>query len=248
MSQKMEINYKITWESLKNRVLALKAKDKDFKVFGSNHHQYQAGNCLTEAEILAFEEQYKIRLPEDYRAYLQYFGNGGVGKDYGIIPLQRTVFPNAKPHLPFCLTMPYFPEYDEYGHFYCNPTTYETTYFYESRADFIQKIYGSEEIYQTVVGDYYSKEEWTEEENAHYESIIHYTGTLCIADEGCGHLCLLVVSGAEYGNIWGDSMVSDYGIYPHTSVEGRYDTGYKTRVNFLRWYEQWVEKAEGQLT
>lgn len=242
----IDIDYKRVWESLKDRVLALKEKDKDFKVFGATHHKYKVGNCLSEAEIVAFEQQYQIRLPEDYRAYLQYFGNGGVGKDYGIIPLQRTVITQL--NKPFKLTKPYFPDFDIYDHFECNPRTYETTYFYTDREDFIQKVYGSEEIYNSVVGNYYSKEEWTNEESKHYEAFTKYTGTLWITDEGCGHITVLVVSGEEYGNLWGDSMVSDYGIYPHASVARKDDIGYQTRIDFMQWYLQWLSKAEQEVS
>ena len=48
---------------------------------------------------------------------------------------------------------------------------------------------------------------------------------------------LLVVTGAEYGNIWIDARPSDGGIRPITS------SGQQGRIQFLDWYELWLDKS-----
>ncbi|MDX9720187.1 MAG: SMI1/KNR4 family protein [Myxococcota bacterium] len=42
---------------------------------------------ISSDELEAFESQYQLRLPEDYREFLLYVGNGGCGPDGGIAPL-----------------------------------------------------------------------------------------------------------------------------------------------------------------
>jgi HEAT repeat protein len=56
--------------------------------FGSEKHQFRLNPPLTEAELQAFEAQHEVRLPADYRTFLQYAGNGGAGPYYGLYPLK----------------------------------------------------------------------------------------------------------------------------------------------------------------
>ena len=55
----------------------LRRADTGFHVFGADSHRYRIGSTLSEAQIAAFEAQHEIRLPEDYRLYLQLVGDGG---------------------------------------------------------------------------------------------------------------------------------------------------------------------------
>lgn len=57
--------------------------------FGINHHHNKLNPPLSEEVILDFEQTHKIRLPECYRAFLRYLGNGGAGPIYGIYPLEK---------------------------------------------------------------------------------------------------------------------------------------------------------------
>ena len=63
---------------------------------------------------------------------------------------------------------------------------------------------------------------------------------LRIAHAGCGIAINLIVNGPEYGNIWVDSRVNDNGIYPEVPTLG---TG---RIQFLDWYEQWLDREMQQ--
>src|SRR5262245_59586756 len=65
----------------------LRAADTGLRVFGSEQHRYRLGPVLSEAELVAFERDNAIRLPEDYRRFLSAVGNGGAGPFYGLEPL-----------------------------------------------------------------------------------------------------------------------------------------------------------------
>ncbi len=57
----------------------MQKEDPAYRVFGSEQHHYRLGPTLTEAELIAFEQQHAIRLPDDYRLFLKEAGNGGIG-------------------------------------------------------------------------------------------------------------------------------------------------------------------------
>ena len=67
----------------------LRQSDKSFRVFGSSSHRYHLQPKLSEAQLKRFEQTHQIRLPEDYRLFLQHIGNGGAGPFYGLQPLDE---------------------------------------------------------------------------------------------------------------------------------------------------------------
>lgn len=67
----------------------LRQADKNFRVFGTNSHQYKLGPTLAEAELQSFEQKHQVKLPEDYRLFLKEIGNGGAGPFYGLEPLEE---------------------------------------------------------------------------------------------------------------------------------------------------------------
>lgn len=75
-------------------MLLAKRKDRNFEVFGADKHKYVLHNPATENEVLAFEKQFDITLPECYKSFLLFIGNGGIsylksgaGPFLGIYPL-----------------------------------------------------------------------------------------------------------------------------------------------------------------
>jgi HEAT repeat protein len=63
--------------------------------FGSDSHRFLLNPPAQEVELHAFESAHGIRLPENYRAFLKYAGNGGpgyggAGPYYGIYPLDKS--------------------------------------------------------------------------------------------------------------------------------------------------------------
>ncbi|QGK74755.1 SMI1/KNR4 family protein [Flavobacterium sp. SLB02] len=97
-------------ERIKKKLLIAKNTDKDLKVFGADSHKYFLGETANSDQILKFEKDYNLELPEDYKAFLLHIGNGGIsyadsaaGPGYGIYPLGKNVdefiSENAKQYL-----------------------------------------------------------------------------------------------------------------------------------------------------
>jgi HEAT repeats/SMI1 / KNR4 family (SUKH-1) len=73
------------------RILAKleQARSRGLSCFGSDSHGFRLNEPLAAAELEAFEQEHRIRLPADYRAFLAHAGNGGAGPYYGIYPLEK---------------------------------------------------------------------------------------------------------------------------------------------------------------
>jgi hypothetical protein len=68
----------------------------------------------------------------------------------------------------------------------------------------------------------------------------HVQGSLPICHEGSGYYVLLVVTGAERGNVWADGRVSDQGIVPILAEDGRHSP-------FIDWYCGWLDGSLAEL-
>lgn len=75
------------------RILKLLAqageKDADRERFGAHGHQYRLAAPVGEDKIQAFELQYGVRLPEEYRNFLLLAGDGGAGPYCGLYGLKE---------------------------------------------------------------------------------------------------------------------------------------------------------------
>ncbi len=61
--------------------------DQGLSRFGADSHNYQLDPPASEETIAAFEARCGISLPEGYRDFLLWMGNGGAGPFYGLYPL-----------------------------------------------------------------------------------------------------------------------------------------------------------------
>ena len=194
---------------MQKRLTSIRAKfdelarlDSDCDLADSANHNYQLNPPLQLAQIEAFEAEYGVLLPAEYRAFLMKIGDGGAGPYDGLPRLNeapRTALETPFPHRDF------FDVSDD-----------------ENLPD---DAYGNQWI----------------------------AGALTLSDQGCGMHDLLVISGAETGQMWQDDRSNGFGIFPlarnreelgesqedvtpFTIAEKR-----KERLSFLDWYEWWLD-------
>jgi len=168
----------------------LKEKDKSFLCFGAYKHQYKLNPKLSEEEVLKFESDNKVRLPEQYRDFLKTIGNGGAGPYYGLEKLENGLYidldykeENAKIALskPFPFTEPW---------------------------NLIAKSFEKE----------LSDEEYNKLQNEYFDDK-WINGLLRLSNYGCGIFMNLVVTGKERGHIWVDNRCNDGGLCPDPYFE-----------------------------
>ena len=58
-------------------------------------HRGRLGPALSEDELTAFEQEHRVALPEEYRAFLREIGNGGLGPGDGLSPLTGGAYTGA---------------------------------------------------------------------------------------------------------------------------------------------------------
>lgn len=203
------------YANLKDKILTLKSLDSQLEVFGSRDHGYRLNKNLEEHEIVEIEEKIGIRLPEEYRNFLLFVGDCEVGPHYGLIPIRKALnkielknyYSNSFPHKDKWI------DWDDY-----DDKTNNSMYSEVHNENYIEGIIDLEDPECDYFDDNYKR------------------GSFDICNEGCGHLTLLVISGSERGNIWGDSRCSDEGIYPFKSKKNP-----NNRLTFLEWYENWLD-------
>jgi hypothetical protein len=78
-----------TIERIADKLRRLREADTGFGVHGASRHQYRLEPVWTEAAVKAWEEEYGVELPADYRLFLQRVGDGPAGPGYGLCSLAR---------------------------------------------------------------------------------------------------------------------------------------------------------------
>ncbi|AWB43752.1 SMI1/KNR4 family protein [Paenibacillus sp. CAA11] len=72
-------------ERIQSKLHQLREADSEFSLFGSQTHKYQMAPVWSTEEVARFEEAWKIKLPEEYKAFLLHVGSGGAGPYYGLV-------------------------------------------------------------------------------------------------------------------------------------------------------------------
>ncbi|OIV41608.1 SMI1/KNR4 family protein [Flavobacterium johnsoniae] len=165
-------------ERIKKKLILAKEIDKDFEIFGADSHEYVVGEKVKDEDILEFESNYNVSLPDCYKAFLLYIGNGGksyqnsaAGPSYGIFPLGENV--------------------DEFV--YADPKKYlkEDCKLYPEMSD---------EFWADLTRDIDENEDISNEDfEAELGKI--YSGILPIGTQGCTYYYGLVLNGVFKGRI-----------------------------------------------
>ena len=76
-------------DAIKGKIMRLKLLLSEKSQYAKTIENFQY-LPLEESDLGAFEKKHQVTLPEDFRDYLLQIGNGGLGPDYGIYPIQST--------------------------------------------------------------------------------------------------------------------------------------------------------------
>lgn len=174
------------FEKILEKIKKLKALDKGFSVFGSKSHKYKFGKCLIEDEILEFEYKYGIELPEDYRNFFKFVGNGGAGPYYGLNKLNE-----------------YQEEYDnDFRTYLTKPFPYKEYYHLDYENFKREKINIKNE--DEIIMEYWNQ----------YSDYSNVQGSIIICHFGCSKYFRLIIEGEQRGKIWLDGINDSDGLIP----------------------------------
>lgn len=179
------------------RLSAARDADPGFQQFGARRHRHRLGPVLGEADVAAFEAWHRVTLPGAYRTFLLEVGNGGAGPHYGLFSLDGDG-----------LRADDLEERSLAGHLATPfPHTHAWNPDYYVHAD--ERPRPVDAI--------------TEDD---YFDVRQTSGSLIIAEFGCGAFHRLVITGPARGEVWFDDRPSDGGLTPET--------------DFRTWYETWL--------
>jgi hypothetical protein len=228
---------------------ALRAADRSLSLPGASSHRYANNPPLSETQVREFEEQFEVRLPEDYREYLLSVGNGGAGPDFGVFRLgfhadghDRVRWEQGRDvgtlSAPFPLSQPwnlpgFWPEDED---------AVVSDAVIEASARELERLgiqlhrdrIGRRDLVKNpFTGEPLPVTLWLLVTEAYYSAAL-LNGCIPLNTEGCNLSGWLVVTGPERGHVWRDLRVDHEGIVPAESARAR-------RLTFRDWYEGWIE-------
>ena len=177
-----------------NRVRTSKRKPD---VTGEQGHAYRLNPPLSEVEVVQFERQHNVILPDDYRQFLTHAGNGGAGPFYGLFKLGEMDDGFAfGPWGEFVgdLSKP-FPRIKEWNDLSCNPNP-DTC---------------AEDEYDRLLESF---------EARYWGDTQLVNGAIPICHLGCALRHWLIITGPERNNIWCDNRADLGGLKPLCSPTG----------------------------
>jgi SMI1 / KNR4 family (SUKH-1) len=205
------------FDTLIQNLERIRANGQEFGVFGEEAHSYLMNPPLSENEVLEFEAEHGVGLPDDYRQFLMRVGNGGAGPYYGLFKLgEMDQGFDQGPWGNFVgqLSAP-FPHVDAWNDLADMPE-------YQGKGD--------EKRFNPLIEAF----------DERYFDNQQVNGALPICHLGCARRQWLVITGSEAGNVWCDDRADYKGLYP-LQMEGH------SRVNFFEWYSNWLDEVLSKL-
>jgi uncharacterized protein (TIGR02996 family) len=183
-------------------------------------HKGRLNPVLSEEELVAFERQYRITLPEEYRTFLREVGNGGLGPGDGLSPLAEAAEHSPTPDLdrPFPFS---FRLCEEEGARFSEDLR---THSFDEALALQRERRGGLPHY-----------EWAEREYAQ-------PGVIYLATPDDPYASVyLVITGEDRGLVWCFGHI-DCGWIPEAPTwdEDEKQIGKPPR-SFFRWYEDWLD-------
>jgi len=244
-----------TNQRILDKLEQLRATDPKCLFFGVDTHRYRVGPQLSPTEVESIEKEYGVALPDDYAAFLVEVGNGGAGPGYG---LQRFGFVHSVSRLP--AVQPGGP------HRVVQKTRNATL----SRQDLFDASGRKVDPFEVgfnasikalapdgAIGPKapslpfpLSEPLRNAERDAKWAALDPATGTLMLADYGCGMNAYLVLNGGFRGQIWVyDPNASWFVPFAETATLHYVgatevnDCDVRATFTFGSWYEHWLDHA-----
>lgn len=200
---------------IKKQLEKAKAKDSDLEISGAHSHKYELRKPVSREKVEAFERKYGFCLPEEYRDFLLFAGDGGAGPYFGVYSLdeverelgsERSYCPQKEPVI--------YPEMSE---------------------EAWEELIGSDEEGKKERAAAFDTERKAgaaanpggEDEE---EGCRPYAGILPIGSQGCTLMTGLVISGAYQGRV----------VYFDLDRCGA--PFFVREEGFFGWYERWLKE------
>jgi len=206
----------------------LRAADRGYSIFGSDHHRYVLRPPLPAEKVAALEARHGVTLPEDYRVFLTEVGNGGAGPYYGLLPLGEqddggTSCKWEEGSLVGDIAAPFRHE---------GPWNLPEE-FWAQAPEWSDDM--PEEEQDRLM------EEWDDRLETEYWAPAIMNGAIPICHLGCALRHWLVVTGTRRGEVWYDHRVDEGGIGPLIGTTDQ-------PVTFETWYMGWLDEGLARLT
>lgn len=203
-----------TWAGVRERVRGLRSSGSG--VFGAHAHRFELADPLTDGQLIEFEQQLGVALPEDYRGFLREAGAGGAGPGYGLFAPARGADGWA-----------WSGQHDE-------PLDPAVEFLGEAERARLEAEHSAREPQEPDFPDRESFaaafRAWDDE----WEEVVlrrMLAGSVQLCHQGCGYYHWLVLSGPHRGTVWEDGFATD-------------EPMRRIAPDFRTWYLDWLARAE----
>lgn len=183
------------------------------KVFGAQQHCFAVNEPLSDLQISQFEGERGVRLPDDYRAFLQIVGDGGAGPYYGLFRLGEMD--------------------DGHGH-----SKWPAHFVGDLGQPFPHRKPWND--LSRYPGDAPDAEDALDSFEREYWSVRHVAGAIPICHQGCALRNWLVTTGPEAGHVWVDLRADLQGLSPEHSRNSSRQTFIEW---YRAWLDEALDKA-----
>lgn len=85
----MSVEFRAQLARIHEKFEQARMADHDFRIFGADQHRYDIAPAVSAAEVVAFQAEYGVTLPDAYRVFVTEFAAGGAGPFFGLYRFRR---------------------------------------------------------------------------------------------------------------------------------------------------------------